>query len=130
MAKMNLGSRIDALYEARAARLTRQKEMDAELAKLKKTEADLKLAIIAELEKAGLDKGTGSQATASISITMQPRVTDWEAVYKYIKKNDAFDLLERRPAKLAFRARYEAGDFVPGMEAFEDKDLSLTKAGA
>lgn len=129
MAKIPLGRMIDELKAARDERIEYQRETDAKISQLKTKEMELRTKIIAEMERTGLDKATGADATASIQVNLLPRVTDWPAVYRYIQKNNAFDLLERRVGKLAFKSRLEAGERVPGIDVFEEKDLSLTKAG-
>lgn len=126
--RKNLGQKIDALYEKRAERIERQREVDEEIAGMKRDEAALRDEIIAEMERSGQQKSTGTDATASIQTNLIPRATDWDAIYKYIKKNDAFDLLERRIGRKAFKDRTEQGEHVPGIDVFEEKDLSLTKA--
>jgi hypothetical protein len=40
-------------------------------------------------------------------------VEDWDATLNFIKKNDAFDMLERRVSKTAVRAYIELNKSVP-----------------
>src|SRR5512142_3289627 len=127
-AKQTLGALIDALKTARDARIERQHEMDEELKELKATEADLKHKIINAMESSGQTSSTGKIATSTIKTDLIPRASDWSSIHKYIKKNDAFDLFERRLNKAAVKARLDDGETVPGIEFYEDKDLSLTKA--
>lgn len=56
-----------------------------------------------------------------------PHVKEWDKFYQYIKQNDAFDLLERRPGKLACKERWDAGEIVPGVEKFPVYKLSTSK---
>lgn len=123
-----LGAMIDALKKARDNRLERAKEWEAEEKELKATESDLRQRIIAALEKSKQTSGSSETATATITVKLLPRATDWPSIYKYIAKNDAWDLLERRIGKKAFADRLEQGEHVPGIDVFEEKDLSLTKA--
>ena len=48
-----------------------------------------------------------------------PVVEDWDAFYRYIKENDAFYLLQRRPSATAFREAFQLeGDTgIPGVTA-------------
>ena len=53
-----------------------------------------------------------------------PAIKDWNAYYAYIKANDAFELLEKRPGRLACKERWEAGEIIPGCEKFPSYSLS------
>lgn len=56
-----------------------------------------------------------------------PAITDWPKYYEYIKANDAWELLERRPGRLACRERWEQGELIPGCDKFPV--YKLTKQG-
>ena len=57
------------------------------------------------------------------------QVQDWEAFYKYVAKEGAFDLLQRRVNDSAYRARLDDQIKVPGVEPFGVVKLSITKSG-
>lgn len=122
-----LGSCIDMAYNLRAERIAYQREVDAKLAEMKAAEQAIEDHIINKFSKSEIEGAKGNVASASITRAIYPKVVDWEKVYAHIKKTGQFDLMERRMAKAAFRERYEAGVLVPGTEAFEKMDLSLTK---
>ena len=67
-------------------------------------------------------------ATAAITRTTVAQVTDWDEVYKYVKKTGEFDLLQKRMSDVAYRERLDAGKPVPGTEPFIVVNLSLTKS--
>jgi hypothetical protein len=119
-----LGQAIDALYEARAARLAK----DAEVKILKAAEVVAKGAVLKLLNETGLAKASGMTATASITTDDVPYLEDWDKVYAYIKANDRFDLLQKRIGVVAWRDLYKDGILVPGTEAAVDTDISLTKS--
>ena len=121
---MNIGTFIDNLYEARAKRLALDKEVTA--AKIVENEA--KEALIAQLNEMGLTKASGTFATVGIKTTAVPHITDWDAVHKFIRENDRFDLIQKRIGVVAWRDMYEAKVLVPGTECAFEVDLSLTKA--
>ena len=56
-----------------------------------------------------------------------PSVTDWDEVYKYIKDNDAFYLLQRRMNAAPYRELLGTEEQVPGVEALTVKKLGLLK---
>lgn len=121
---MTLGEAIDCLYQARAARLAKAKEVKD----LQATEAAAKLEVLRLLGEAGLEKASGKLATAGILTEDVPYVKDWDALYGYIKENDRFDLLQRRIGVVAWRDLFKDGVLIPGTEAGVDTDLSLTKS--
>lgn len=121
---MTLGEAIDALYQARAARLA----MTKEIKELQVTEAKAKEEVFAQLRAAGLEKASGKLATAGITKDDIPIVQDWDQIHAYIKENDRFDLLQRRIGVVAWRDLFKDGILVPGTEAAVDFDLSLNKS--
>jgi len=124
MPARTLGQAIDNLYEARAARLTKAKEVD----ELRVLEVKAKAVVLEMLNQTGLSKASGMFATAGIMTTNIPFIKDWNAVHEYIKTNDRFDLLQRRIGVVAWRELYDNGILVPGTESAVDTDISLTKS--
>ena len=124
MSELTLGQAIDQLYEARAERLAKAKEVKD----LQIKEAAAKVQVLALLRESGLEKASGKLATAGILESDIPIITDWERVYGYIKDNNRFDLLQKRIGVQAWRDLYLDSILVPGTEAGTDTDISLTKA--
>jgi hypothetical protein len=122
-----LGDLIDLAYTTRAARLVRQKEMEEELEALKAKEWEIEKYIIDNFDVQAINKAGGNVATASVNLAAHPSVKDWPKVWAWIKKNDAWDLMEKRIAKVAWRERLEAKQVVPGIEIFQKKTLHLNK---
>jgi len=119
-----LGTTIDALYSLRQSRLEKQREID----EMKAHEAHLRQAIIAMLEDAGLAKASGGMATAGITLKVEPLVTDWDPVFEYIRKENKFELIQKRISAPAWRELKESGILVPGTEENPVVDISLTKS--
>lgn len=119
-----LGNTIDSLYRIREERLSIEKRVK----ELKSNEMDLRNQILEALEASGLRKASGDVATCGIKVSTIPLVTDWDQVFSYIKDHDRFDLVQKRISVLAWRSTYEEGEMIPGTEAVEDVDVSLTKA--
>jgi hypothetical protein len=122
-----LGECIDAAYKFRAERLERQREIDEELKFLKQREDEIEEHILQKFDKADIEGAKGQFATASVSRLTVPTVKDWPAVFKWISKNQAWDLMEKRMARVAYRDRTEAGQQIPGVEPFVKVSLSLTR---
>lgn len=119
-----IGEVIDSLYAARTARL----ELENQVKDMKKTETELKQQIISRLDELQLASGRGAKATATVTHSTTANVTDWPALYQYIKDNNMFELLHRRLTTTLWSALEADGQHVPGTEPFVVVDLSLTKA--
>ncbi len=133
MAKKNgatLGSQIDQLYALQQKRLSFQKSVEEKIAEMKAAEAVIEDALIEKYTKEEIDQMRGSRASASLSVLPLPTVEDWDKFYAHILKTKSFDLLEKRPAKGAYRERVEAKVTVPGVVTFWKKTISLRKVGA
>jgi hypothetical protein len=120
----NIGDCIDLAYQIRAERL----EFEESVKQMKKREENLRNYIFANFEENGIEGARGSFVTASISQELKPQINDWDAVYAYIVENNAFELLERRMSRLAYKERFDKGELVPGTEGFLHKKLNLVKS--
>lgn len=118
-----LGKLIDDLHEARQTRLAAQRELDA----LKEDEHAREQRVLAELQKAGLEKAAGQHASVSIKINTVGQVApdEWGTVHAYIKRTGSFDLLQKRLNNAAVRERVEAGEEIPGVKTVQILDLSV-----
>jgi hypothetical protein len=124
--ELPIGEVIDHLYELRTERLALGKKVDD----MKRLEAELRSIIISRLKLAELDGGKGKTATASITSDKQARVVNWAEFWDYCVENNASDLVQKRPAILAIKARWDEGEDIPGLTSIEVEDLSLTKRSA
>lgn len=119
-----LGEMIDAVHALRAKRIEMQKQVD----EVKADEERMKREIIALLKDAAVEGATGGEANARITKRVVPTVKDWSKLYQYVRDNDAWDMLDKRCNAAAFRARLDDGVEVPGVEAYEVEDLSITRS--
>lgn len=83
--------------------------------------------LLTRLDDQGMLQGKTTAGTATITMTIQPVVTDWDALHEHIKETGDFYLLQKRPAAAAFRELHQSGEKIPGMEAFEKRTISLRK---
>ena len=118
-----IGSVVDLYYETRQQRL----EVDKLSAALKAQESMLKGVIIDTVPKSNSTGAAGKLANALIVMKTTPAAKDWDLIYKYIQKNKAFELLQRRLSTEAVVERWDAGQEIPGVEHMHFKDLSLNK---
>lgn len=104
-----------------------------EVAKKKKEAYDiLAQQMIDQLDADGTTMtGDKDVATASITDTVVAQVVDWDKFYRYISKNKAFYLLQRRVADKAWREEVidqRKGRLIPGTEKFTKRRLNLRVA--
>jgi hypothetical protein len=117
-----LGRRVDAHYKLYAIR----KDKEKALAEAKAAEQQSADALLHEFEDAKLEGARGKLAQLSITRHEFVEITDFVALTKYVKKNDAFDLFERRVKISALRERYDAKKEVPGVKLGATKRLHLS----
>ena len=122
--KPTLGALIDTLYERRSARLNLQSEVD----ELKTQETKITEQIFTLMDESDQSKSAGKIASASSGEREFAVVKDWPAFYAYIKKNDYFHLLQRRPADAAVKELFhEAQVEVDGVVLDSKRVLNLGK---
>lgn len=120
---LDLGTAIDKLYELRSQRLDVEKVVKT----MKSDELALRVHIKQMLDSINLDGAKGSAATAAVVTSVDPVAKDWLQIYEFIRENDAFDMLQKRLSSVAVKERWESGILVPGIEKFDNWDLSITK---
>lgn len=96
-----LNSLIVKLKKAKNEHLVAEKKEKEK----KKIRNDLEEQVLKLLEKSGLDRVTASGLTVSVGSRTIVENVKWEALYKYIKTNNAFDLLQRRVSTEAVKER-------------------------
>lgn len=114
----------DLLYATREKRLALQRlaERHQEL------ETALSEHFILTLPRSDATGISGRVARVQITIKAVPQVEDWDKLYAYIKKNGAWELLQRRLGEKAAQERLEAGEGgKAGITVFQAKKVSCTK---
>jgi hypothetical protein len=118
-----LATLADEYAAARAARLAADRAAE----ELKKKEVAASTQLIAQLRLQSITSIGGKAARATLAKNEVPHVKDWDAFYAHIAKTKQFDLLERRPGKLACSSRWEDGVEIPGVEKFPVYTITLSK---
>lgn len=118
-----IGACIDTLYQLRQKRGGIERQADV----IKEKEGELEKHILDTFTKTDLDGARGKLAVAGIAQSTVPTVKDWDKLYAYIKKEGAFDLLQRRVSSSAYCERLDVEEVVPGVEPFTLIKLSLKK---
>lgn len=88
---------------------------------IKKLKDELKLAA----EKEDLTSGGGKKSSFSIEPQIVPHATNWDAFYEYIKENNYFHLLQRRPAVKACQELWSQDIAIPGIDKFTSNKVTV-----
>lgn len=122
MAK-SIGETIDEMQKIR----DEKRDLEAQVKDLNAKYKELEEAAIEALKKSGLEGAKGELATASLSVTEVPTVADWTKLMRFIKKEAAYHLFERRIAKSAWQEMVanRKGKPLPGVDSFEKTSLNL-----
>lgn len=124
--ELTLGAQVDRLHAAREKKRT----IEAELKDQHAVIDELERGLLATMEDQGLERATGKVATVSVQTLVKPNVVDWEAFYRYIKRNNYWHLLERRPSATGCRELFEKnpgkqGTAIPGVVPFEKRQINM-----
>lgn len=117
----SLGAQIDAIYKL-------NQKIDVAQAAVKKLEDQrnkLEEALMKSYKSEDIEGASGKLAKANVVERTFVNVKDWKKLYDYIKKNNAWDLLQRRPSSSAYQARIEQKIKVPGCTAFKKTSISI-----
>lgn len=119
----SLGGSIDEFWRLRESKRTAEaavKVIDDQI-------AAQETLLFERLEKDGLRKADGKNASVSITEAVVANVTDWDSFYAYVGKHKHFHLLQKRVSDPAWRELMEKskGKGVPGTEPFTKKKLNL-----
>lgn len=87
----------------------------------------LQMELLDVMKEVGVDKVSNDVATVSIKKTQVAQVIDWEKFYRYIHKNKAFFMLQKRVSDVAYRETLEdrKNRPIPGVESFTKVALNL-----
>jgi hypothetical protein len=120
---MTLGELIRERYELREEKreLARQ---DKNVTALMTINQDK---IIEQLDAQSLDSTKVNGVNVTVGEQQMPSVTDWDAFYAWIKENDAFYMLERRPSAGPYREMLAMGEEIPGVGTFVKYSINMTK---
>lgn len=113
---------VDSYIVKKAARLI----ADKKAAELKKEEDDLKKKLVEIAIESKAKSLGGSHGTVNYHRKNKPTVTDWDALYAYIKAHDAWELLQKRIGEKAVEERWEDEIVVPGVGTFPVDELTIS----
>ena len=118
---MLLGEMIDELAALRAEKRGIEKLAEEIDLKAKELEKD----ILTRLDSEASEGTRSATWSASVSSSVVPHVTDWEAFHKFILDKGWLHLLERRPSTSGCRELFQQNQVVPGVETFTKRSIRL-----
>ena len=124
----SIGRCADLYHDVRELRLMMEKEAET----IASREREIREHIIANLS-AGSDTGAaGLKYRAQIVKKDVPKVSEehggWGAFFSWVRKNDRFDMLQKRLSDKAVKDFLETdGRMPPGTEMMKVPDVSITK---
>lgn len=84
--------------------------------------------LMAKLDDQGMKRVTVEDVgTFTITETVVPNVSDWDEFYEYVLEQRAPHMFQRRVSTAAFRELHDAGESVPGVDAYNKRTISLRK---
>lgn len=120
------GALIDEMWDWKEEKKVLDAAAKALEEKIKAREQELIERLLAD----DTDRSSGKKANITLRPSIVPQVGDWDKFYAYIKKNNAFHMLERRPSATACREVFDGPpgkNKIPGVEPYEKVSLSVTK---
>lgn len=121
--EVTLGEQIDAIYDLKQEK----KALEEQAEQIQRVIDAKELLLLDELDKQNTVKATGRRASVSVGETIVPQVEDWDTFYAFIKRHNAFELLQRRPSVEAWRehALNRRDKTVPGTVPFTKRKVSI-----
>lgn len=119
----SLGSAIDRLFDLNQ-RLKRVGQVEK---RIKEQIEELEQSVMGALDAQDSVLGSGHRGKATITESVVPNLEDLDALWEYMKENDAPYLLERRVALTAWRELFQQGTLVPGTRSFVKRKVSVKR---
>jgi hypothetical protein len=131
-----VSDRLDMTAVARAhinirdARNKARKEYEEADAELKQAQQKLEAVMLDHLQKNNTESVRTEVATFYRQEEVTPSASDWNALYDWIKDNDAWDALERRIKKTFVKEFMEMHDgaLPPGVSVFREYIVRVRRA--
>ena len=127
-----LGKKIDQFFKIQGKRLN----LERQAKKIKIEENKVRDDLIEAMDKAKIDAAKGVLGTVSLRRPEIVRAVDWPALFKWVRKNNAFEILSRGLNQSNITERYEqhpalAKKGIPGTDTVTVVKFSATaKRGA
>lgn len=104
---------IKKYMKLRAQKEAVEAEIKERVDKIKADMAKLEAYMQAKMDADGLTSFKTEYGTAFLTTTDFANVDDWDAVLRFIREEEAYDMLEKRVSKTAVRGYIDANKAVP-----------------
>jgi len=121
MSDVTAGDLIQLYINLRTEKAAVEAEVKSRVDKIRTQMKTVEAMLLKQLSDQDATSFKTSSGTAYITTTDYTSVQDWDAVLDYVKKNDAYDLLERRVSRMAVRAHIDSQATVPPGVNFSTK---------
>jgi hypothetical protein len=113
MSKVTVDAAVAAYLRLRHEKEKLEREMEEQVANIKANMAKLEAWLQQFLDETGQTSAKTKEGTVFITTTDYARVENWDDILEFIKKREAFDLLEKRVSKKAVRGYIDEDGSVP-----------------
>ena len=122
---LELGEIIDSLATCKAEK----EDLEAKLSDVKKEIQAHKNEIMARLKESKTESAAGKRLSVRLSSLVVPTVEDWDAFIAWVKREDAWYLLQRRINSTPFRELLAADECPDGLKPFTKEDINTATLG-
>lgn len=106
-----------------------KKRYDREDEEVKKQMQRYELWLMDVMDDVGMSSLKAEGGTAFIQTKSRYNCSDWEEYYRYIKENDRFDLLEKRPAQGPLSEMLKEGEVLPpGISTYSERVVTVRRS--
>jgi hypothetical protein len=126
---VSLDKVVEAFNAIKAARQARQRAHDEADLALEEDQIKLKQVMLHLLNQNGATSIVTEHGTAYRRTVIKPSAADWNAIWQWMKDNDAADLLERR-LKVGFLKTFmeeNDGALPPGINVHKEFEVSVRR---
>lgn len=120
----SLAALVDSLYVMRQERYKAQQAVEKQKKEEDKVEAKINKELLLSKDATGI---AGKKARAQIVTKEKVVAEDWDSIWKYILKNKAYDLVQRRLSDTAVKERWNDKKLISGINKIQVQELSITK---
>ena len=118
---VSIGSLIDDMHDLRE----QKRDLESQIKDLNAKITDIERNLIAQMESAGVSRTSSAKATASVVESTRYTIEDPDAFFAFVKRNNYFHLLERRPSTAGCRELFEQRGGVPGVIPYTVSRVNL-----
>lgn len=125
---MKIDEMIKQYRELRDKKAAIAKLCDEKTKPLTEAMLELNAQILSFLNQTGQESAKSKYGTAFKKEKLMLSITDADAFFEFITKNDAYDLLTKQVIKSAYKDYEDNGVVVPGVKAQRQQVINIRKA--